>query len=75
MRFGIPAGILAAAGYGIVLWCMTRAPIAAVAALRETSVLFGVALGSLLLGEPLGRSRLIAALLVATGAALIQAGR
>lgn len=40
--------------YGIALWAMTKAPVAVVAALRETSVLFAVILGSLLLREPWG---------------------
>jgi len=74
MRFGFPAGVLAAGGYALVLWCMTQAPIAAVAALRETAVVFGVGFGVLLLGEPLGRRRIVAALLVAAGAAIVQAG-
>jgi drug/metabolite transporter (DMT)-like permease len=37
--------------YGIALWAMTRAPVATVAALRETSVLFAVLLGTWLLKE------------------------
>ena len=37
----------ASAAYGIVLWAMTRAPVAAVAALRETSVLFAALIGAL----------------------------
>jgi drug/metabolite transporter (DMT)-like permease len=75
MRFGFPAGILAAGGYALVLWCMTQAPIAAVAALRETAVLFGVGFGVLWLGEPLGRRRVVAAALIAAGAALVQTAR
>ncbi|MEO8124480.1 MAG: DMT family transporter [Burkholderiales bacterium] len=43
--------------YGIALWAMTRAPVAAVAALRETSVLFAVLLGTRLLKEPFGVRR------------------
>jgi phosphonate utilization associated putative membrane protein len=39
------------ASYGIVLWAMTRAPVASVAALRETSVLFAVLIGSWTLRE------------------------
>lgn len=74
LRFGFPAGLLAAAGYAIVLWCMTMAPIASVAALRETAVVFGVGFGVLALGEPLGRRRIAAATLVAAGAAIVQAG-
>jgi drug/metabolite transporter (DMT)-like permease len=51
--------------YGIALWAMTQAPVALVAALRETSVIFGALLGALLLGERFTRRRLMA-----TGAVL-----
>ncbi len=45
-------GALASLGsYGIALWAMTRAPVATVAALRETSVLFAALLGTWLLKE------------------------
>lgn len=37
--------------YGIALWAMTRAPVALVAALRETSILFAAAISALLLKE------------------------
>ena len=55
------------ASYGIVLWAMTRAPIAAVAALRETSVVFAAIIGVVLLKEQLGRLRIAGAVLVACG--------
>lgn len=71
---GLLAGVLSAIAYGIVLWAMTRAPIAHVAALRETSVIVAAAIGTLWLGEPFGRRRLLAAALVAAGAALLRAG-
>lgn len=54
---GLAGGGLSVAAYAIVLWAMTRAPIAAVAALRETSVIFAALLGSWLLKEPFGRAR------------------
>ena len=44
---------------------MTRAPIAAVAALRETSVVFAALIGVALLGEPLRAPRAAAALILA----------
>ena len=47
---------------------MTGAPIAVVAALRETSILFGLAIAGLVLREPLGPRRLAAAALIALGA-------
>lgn len=52
--------------YGVALWAMTRAPVALVAVLRETSVIFGAGLGAWLLKEKFTRRRL-----VATGAVLV----
>ena len=51
---------------------MTVAPIAIVAALRETSVLFGAIIAVVLLKEPLRATRIGAALLVVLGLALIR---
>ncbi len=45
-RRGLLGGFCSVAAYGIVLWAMTRAPVAAVAALRETSVLFAAIIGT-----------------------------
>lgn len=66
-RRGLGGGLFLIASYGIVLWAMTRAPVAAVAALRETSVIFAAMLGSIFLKEPFGRQRLIGACAVALG--------
>lgn len=71
-RTGAAGGVLTLTAYGIVLWAMTQAPIALVAALRETSVVFGVAIASLLLKERFGAVRWVAALLVAAGAAAMK---
>jgi drug/metabolite transporter (DMT)-like permease len=60
------------AAYGIVLWAMTRAPIAAVAALRETSVIFAALIGAVLLREGLGVPRITGAVLVAGGIAALR---
>jgi drug/metabolite transporter (DMT)-like permease len=65
-------GMLAAAGYGIAIWAMTVAPIALVAALRETGVLFAALLGVVFLGEPLRLLRVVAAVLAVIGAILIR---
>ena len=51
---------------------MTRAPIALVAALRETSVIFGALLAVLLLGERLSRTRWAAIAVVTAGAVAIK---
>jgi uncharacterized membrane protein len=53
---------------------MTVAPIPAVAALRETSVIFAALLGAILLKERMGRWRISGAMLVALGAASIRWG-
>ena len=58
--------------YGTVLWAMTPAPIAVVATLRETSVLFGAAIAVAVLKEPLHMTRIGAALLIVTGLVLIR---
>jgi drug/metabolite transporter (DMT)-like permease len=63
---------LSTAAYAIAIWAMTVAPIALVAALRETSVLFAALLGMLLLREPVLPARVAAALLVVTGALLVR---
>jgi drug/metabolite transporter (DMT)-like permease len=59
--------------YGIALWAMTRAPIALVAALRETSVLFAAVLGALVLREPFGRLRWVGVACTAIGLMAVRA--
>lgn len=61
-------GIASVGSYVIALWAMTRAPVAAVAALRETSILFATAIAVVVLREPVGRARLAAIALIACGA-------
>jgi len=58
--------------YGLALWAMTQAPVAAIAALRESSVLFGVAISTLILRENSGMRRIITAALIAAGAAALK---
>jgi drug/metabolite transporter (DMT)-like permease len=53
--------------YAIALWAMTRAPIASVAALRETSVLFAALLGTVLLKEAFGLQRAIGTGVIVAG--------
>lgn len=71
---GLAIGVISFAGYGLVLWAQTFAPIAQVTALRETSVVFGALIAFLFLGERLGARRWIGALIVAAGAGLIAFG-
>jgi len=69
---GLFGGALQALSYGIALWAMTRAPIAIVASLRETSVLFGAVIAILVLKEPLRITRIVAAALIVCGLVLIR---
>ncbi|MEJ2379110.1 MAG: EamA family transporter [Pseudolabrys sp.] len=69
---GLAGGALQTLSYGIALWAMTLAPIAIVATLRETSVLFGAGIAVVVLKEPLRAARIAAALLIVAGLALIR---
>ncbi len=69
---GLAGGALQLGSYGIAIWAMTVAPIAIVAALRETSVLFGAAIAVIFLKEPLRPSRIAAALTIVAGLTLIR---
>ena len=64
---GLAGGVLSAAAYGIALWAMTRAPVAAVAALRETSVVFAALIGAFILKEGHAQRRLGGAAAVVAG--------
>jgi drug/metabolite transporter (DMT)-like permease len=69
---GFAGGALQVLSYGIAIWAMTVAPIAIVATLRETSVLFGAAIAVVVLKEPLSAVRVIAACLIVCGLVLIR---
>jgi len=53
--------------YALALWAMTQAPIALVAALRETSILFGTVLAVFTLKERVSRLRCVSIILIAAG--------
>ena len=53
---------------------MTRAPVASVAALRETSVLFAALLGTLLLKEPFGLQRALGTAVIVAGVMALRLG-
>jgi drug/metabolite transporter (DMT)-like permease len=69
---GLLGGVLSAGAYGIALWAMTRAPVAAVAALRETSVIFAALIGAWLLKEGHIARRLTGAAVVAAGVVALK---
>jgi len=71
-HLGLAGGIGTLASYGLALWAMTMAPVAVVAALRETSTLFGVAISGLVLKERVSTARIAAVCVIAAGAAILR---
>jgi len=69
---GVIGGIIANVGYGIAIYALVLGPMAHVAALRETSVLFGALIGTLLLGEPFGVRRVAAAFVIVLGLVMMN---
>jgi drug/metabolite transporter (DMT)-like permease len=67
-RRGLLAGACTLASYGLALWAMTRAPIALVAALRETSVVFAALIAAIFLKEAITRIRYVSIIAVCAGA-------
>lgn len=69
---GMLGGVMAATAYALVLWAYSRAALAPVSALRETSVVMAALLGALSLGEPFGLRRVVASAVVVLGVALLN---
>jgi len=69
---GFVGGLATLTSYGLALWAMTLAPVAVVAALRETSILFGTAIAALVLKERVTPARLAAIGLIAAGAVALR---
>jgi len=65
-------GVMSLAAYWIAIWAMTVAHLATVAALRETSVLFALAISVVFLREPLSGFRLAAAALMLCGVVVMR---
>ncbi|WP_332777949.1 EamA family transporter [Polaromonas sp.] len=75
-RWPVAAGAAAASlgSYGIALWAMTQAPVATVAALRETSVLFAALLGSWFLKEAFTLRRVVGTAVIVGGVMALRLG-
>ena len=71
-RPGVAAGAMSLGAYWIAIWAFTQAPLAMVAALRETSVLFAMLIAAVLLKERLTARRWAAAALILAGVALMR---
>lgn len=69
---GFVGGIANIASYGLALWAMTQAPIAIIAALRETSILWGTVIAVVILRERIDAPRLVATGIIAAGAIVLR---
>jgi drug/metabolite transporter (DMT)-like permease len=72
LGLGLLAGGMSVASYGLALWAMSRAPIAPVAALRESAILFGLVFARLFLAEPIGWQRGLCGMLIFGGVCLLR---
>ncbi len=71
---GLTGGALSLLAYGLVLWAQTQGALGPIAALRETSIIFGAVIGSVVFHERFGRPRVLAAILVACGILVLSTG-
>lgn len=69
---GLVGGAGTLASYGLALWAMTLAPVAVIAALRETSIIFAALISVLVLKERMSRGRIAAVCVMAIGAMILR---
>jgi len=73
LPFGGVAALMSVGAYWLVIWAMTKAPVGAVAALRESSILFALAISVLFLRERASLWRTVSAIMILAGVALMRA--
>ncbi len=73
-RRGLIGGVGSLASYGLALFAMTKAPIAAVAALRETSIFFALLISVFILKEKASPWRYVAGAMICIGALTMKLG-
>lgn len=71
---GLLAGTICGLAYAFVLWAYSQGTLAAIAALRETSVIFAAVIGATLFGEPFGMRRVLSAVVVFAGVLVLNSG-
>ena len=71
-RMGAVASAASYGAYAVSIWAMTVAPIAVVAALRETSILFAVLIGWLVFGEKMTGEKAVASAVIVAGVMLTR---
>ncbi len=73
-KAGLAAGALSIVTYGLALWAYRLGDTPRLAALRETSIVFALAIGIVFLRERMTAGRIVGALVIGLGAALLLAG-
>jgi drug/metabolite transporter (DMT)-like permease len=73
-RTGLAAGVISTLSYGAVVLAQAEAPLAAVAALRETGVVVSVLIGVVVFRERVTSGRVVAVIAVVTGVILLYLG-
>ncbi|WP_328871951.1 DMT family transporter [Streptomyces sp. NBC_00287] len=68
---GLLGAALSVSAYALVLWAQTRAELAPIAALRESSIIVGAAIGAVFFKERFGAPRMVAAVLLVVGIGLM----
>lgn len=68
---GLAGGVAATAAYGMAIYAKSIAPLGAVSAIRESSVIIAALIGLFLLGERPWQPRIISAVIVAAGVAAL----
>jgi drug/metabolite transporter (DMT)-like permease len=71
-RIGIFAGLCSIVSYTLALWAMTIAPVAVIAALRESSILFALVISIFILKEKVGLIRLLSACVIMLGIGILR---
>jgi drug/metabolite transporter (DMT)-like permease len=71
-HLGLMGGLGSFFSYGLALWAMTFAPVAVVAALRETSILFATLISIFILKERINAVRIISSCLILMGALILR---
>ncbi|MFF8381505.1 EamA family transporter [Streptomyces sp. NPDC015661] len=69
---GLAGGLLSLLAYGLVVWAQSRGDLSTIAALRETSIVFGALIGAMVFRERLGHRRITASVAVLAGIAVLQ---
>lgn len=74
LPFGVLTALLSLGAYWIIIWAMTKAPIGAVAALREASILFALGISVAFLRERASPWRVVSAAIILAGVAMMRIG-